>query len=183
MQTSHETPHETPREMKSYAGPRTEQYSGPHAGADRGLSVPRLARRERGRPSLPAVMMEDMSPPARVPPGWPPGVLPMGAAGWEASAGAWLIDQCPPDYRGHAVWRRYPQALAWVAGLHVSAELEAMREAFRRVRVELSEQVDPEVVMEARHALEAEGLRLRAVQRGVELVSAALRGEVYVPRL
>ena len=117
------------------------------------------------------------------PPGWPPQVLPPGSRGWEASAGLWLIDQCPADYRAYAVWRRHPVALAWVASLHVAAQLDAMRQAFRAVRVELGDDLDPEAVAAARHAIEAEGLRLRAVQRGVGLVLEALRGEIYVPRL
>ena len=95
----------------------------------------------------------------------------------------WLIDQCPADYRAYAVWRRHPVALAWVASLHVAAQLDAMRQAFRAVRVELGDDLDPEAVAAARHAIEAEGLRLRAVQRGVGLVLEAMRGEVYVPRL
>lgn len=128
-------------------------------------------------------MLSEKRPSAVTPPGWPPQVQPPGTQGWEASAGLWLIDQCPADYRAYAVWRRHPVALAWVASLHVAAQLEAMREAFRTVRVELADEVDPEAVAAARHAIETEGLRLRAVQRGIVLVLDAMRGEVYVPKL
>lgn len=108
---------------------------------------------------------------------------PPGTQGWEASAGLWLIDQCPADYRSYEVWRRHPVALAWVASLHVAAQLQAMRQAFRTVRVDLADDLDPETVAAARHAIEAEGLRLRAAQRGIDLVLEAMRGEIYVPKL
>ena len=42
---------------------------------------------------------------AVVPPGWPRRVLPPAVPGWEESAGAWLLDLCPPDYRGYPVLR------------------------------------------------------------------------------
>mgnify|MGYP006143897815 CR=1 FL=1 len=35
---------------------------------------------------------------------------------------SWLLDHCPPDYRGYAGWRRYPVALAWVATRHIEAQ-------------------------------------------------------------
>ena len=40
---------------------------------------------------------------AVAPPGWPRSVRPPGVPGWEESAAAWLLDQCPPEYRGIAV--------------------------------------------------------------------------------
>jgi hypothetical protein len=43
--------------------------------------------------------------------------------------------------------------------------------------------VGAEVVSELLSTLEEEGARLLAVEREVGLVSAALRGEAYVPRL
>lgn len=154
---------------------RGDAGGGPQEAA---LSVSRLVDRgpdrRRSRPPVDT---------GATPPGWPPQVLPPGVCGWQASAGLWLIDQCPADYRAYAVWRRHPVALAWVASLHVAAQLEAMRQAFRTVRVELADDVDPETVTAARHAIEAEGLRLRATQRGIGLVLEAMRGEVYVPKL
>ena len=44
-------------------------------------------------------------------------------------ATSWLLDHCPPDYRGYAGWRKHPVALAWVATRHIDAQLEAMRGA------------------------------------------------------
>ena len=148
------------------------------------VSVSRLVERgpdrRRARAAVPPVVARVSSV---TPAGWPVQVQPPGTQGWEASAGFWLIDLCPADYRSYAVWRRHPVALAWVASLHVAAQLEAMRQAFRTVRVELADDLDPETVAAARHAIEAEGLRLRAAQRGIDLILEAMRGEVYVPKL
>lgn len=118
-----------------------------------------------------------------VPPGWPRPVLPAGAPGWQKSATAWLLDHCPADYRAHAAWRKYPIALAWVTIRHVEAQLEAMRAAYREVRVDLADLVTPEALPEVLAALEAEGVRLRAAARAAELLYDALQGKEYVPRL
>ncbi|WP_040160720.1 hypothetical protein [Mobilicoccus massiliensis] len=120
---------------------------------------------------------------AAVPPGWPPEVPPPSAGGWEQTAVAWLLDQCPADHRGQPVWRRHPVALAWVATHHVEAQVEAMRTCYRTARVGLADHLEPEAMPEVLAALEAEGLRLRAVSRAVSLVADALRGKTYVPRL
>lgn len=81
------------------------------------------------------------------------------------------------------MWRRQPVALAWIARHHVDAQVEAMRTCYRTARVGLGDHLEPEVIPEVLAALEAEGLRLRAVARATELVSDALRGKTYVPRL
>lgn len=120
---------------------------------------------------------------SRVPPGWPAQVLPTGAAGWEDTATEWLLDQCPADHRGQPIWRRQPIALAWIARHHVQAQVEAMRTCYRTARVGLSEHIGPDSMPQVLTALEAEGLRLRAVARATELVEDALRGKTYVPRL
>ncbi|WP_284303570.1 hypothetical protein [Mobilicoccus caccae] len=120
---------------------------------------------------------------SRTPPGWPVGVPPAGTPGWEQAATEWLLDQCPADHRGQPVWRRQPVALAWIARHHVDAQVEAMRTCYRTARVGLGDHLEPEVIPEVLAALEAEGLRLRAVARATELVSDALRGKTYVPRL
>ena len=53
------------------------------------------------------------------PPGWPRGVRPPGAPGWEHTAVAWLLDICPPEYRSYPVLRRRDVVLARFAVLHV----------------------------------------------------------------
>ena len=83
---------------------------------------------------------------------------------------SWLLDHCPSDYRGYAAW-------------HIDAQLEAMRQDYREVRVELGDLVSTEALTEIQSDLEAEGLRLRASARGAQLLYDALQGKRYVPRL
>ena len=54
----------------------------------------------------------NMSTSAYVPPGWPSQVRPPGASGWEATAIAYLLDCCPPDFRAYRVLRNHPIVLA-----------------------------------------------------------------------
>lgn len=117
------------------------------------------------------------------PPGWPDRVPPPGVRGWQPAVASWLLDLCPPDYRGHAVLRRHPVALAWLAELHVQAQVEAMRQAYRTVRVDLAEVLPDGTIDALLVCLEHEGLRLRAAQRSIVLVREALDGNVFVERL
>ena len=123
------------------------------------------------------------SRPRSGPPGWPASVPPPEADGWRAPATSWLLDHCPADYRRYAAWRRHPVALAWVAVRHLDAQLEAMRTAYREVRVDLGEEIGPEAVADVLEDLEAEGVRLLAARRGAGLVLEAMQGNRFVPRL
>jgi hypothetical protein len=118
-----------------------------------------------------------------VPPGWPPDVLPPQAPDWERSAVAWLFDLCPPDYRAHEVLRRHPVVLARFAAQHVAAGVQAARDGLRTVRDELRGVVTPEVVEAAIAAYDREGRRLVAAGKQVDLVTEALSGKRWVPRL
>ncbi|MFF5323963.1 hypothetical protein ACFY2Y_09565 [Janibacter hoylei] len=117
------------------------------------------------------------------PPGWPDRVPPPAVRGWQPAAVSWLLDLCPPDYRGHAVLRRHPAALAWLADLHVAAQVDAMRQAYRTVRVDLAESLPEGTIDALLVALEHEGLRLRSAQRSILLIREALDGSVFVDRL
>ena len=124
------------------------------------------------------------SPPTgAVPPGWPPLVPPPESVGWQVPAVSWLLDFCPADYRLYAGWRRQPVALAWVVTRHIDAQLVAMRQAYREVRVELGELLTSEGLAQVLADLEAEGIRLLAARRSAGLVYDALQGKRYVPRL
>lgn len=96
---------------------------------------------------------------------------------------SWLLDFCPADYRQYASWRRQPVALAWLATRHIDAQLVAMRQAYRDVRVELGDHLTSEALAEVLADLEAEGVRLLAARRSAGLVHDALQGKRYVPRL
>jgi hypothetical protein len=66
---------------------------------------------------------------------------------------------------------------------HLDAQLEAMRTAYREVRVDLGEEIGPEAVADVLEDLEAEGVRLLAARRGAGLVLEAMQGHRFVPRL
>ena len=95
----------------------------------------------------------------------------------------WMLDQCPPDYRAYAGWRRHPIALAWLTLRHVDGQAAALREAYREARVEIGPHVTPDALTEILAEIEAEGLRLVAASRAARLVHEALQGKVFAPRL
>ena len=123
------------------------------------------------------------APTGHTPPGWPPGVPPAHTPGWEERAVLWLLDQCPPDYRAYAGWRRHPIALAWLAGRHIDGQVVAMREAWREARVAIGPHVPAEALAEILGHIEAEGIRLLAASRSARLLHEALQGKVFAPRL
>ena len=93
---------------------------------------------------------------AVAPPGWPAEVRPPAVEGWERSAGPWLLDICPPEFRGYAVLRRHTVVLARFAAVHTEASLEASRRALGDVRTSLRDFVEPETVERAVQAWERE---------------------------
>lgn len=117
------------------------------------------------------------------PPGWPKGLPPPGTEAFGERVVAWLLDLAPPEFRGHEVFRRHPQVLAWAVQHYVVAALEASRAAYSSARADLTQAVTPEIVAETLRALEFEGVRLATVQRQVALVSDALAGASWRPRL
>ena len=134
-------------------------------------------------PSRPPVRLRGGAAPGAAPRGWPQDVPPPGAEGWERRAASWLLDACPPDYRGHGVLVRQPRVLARLAVLHSGAQLDGLRRAVATLRADLSGAVGPRVVDEALDALEAERLRLLAVEEGALLLEQALSGARVVPSL
>lgn len=121
--------------------------------------------------------------PAELPPHWPTRVQPPGTPDWERSAVSWLYDYVPSEYRAYEVLRRYPVLLARLAGEQVEASLQAARGGWRTARSDLRDELPPEAMEAAMQAYEREGHRLTELRRAVAVVSAALRGETWVPRL
>lgn len=123
-----------------------------------------------------------MSAAPALPPGWPEPVLPPQAPDWERSAVAWLLDQCPPDYRAYDVLRRHPRVLGRFAAAHLDGAIAATEQGLRTVRTDLGD-LPVDVVEAAVSAFDRERHRLRTARHAVDLVERALRGETWVPRL
>ena len=117
------------------------------------------------------------------PPGWPPQVRPPGAPAWEQTAAAWLLDVCPPEYRGYPVLRNHAVVLARFALLHVEGGQAAVRRGLSEARGVLRAVAGPDTVDAAVVAWQAEEARLSAERRAVALVEEALRGRRFVARL
>ena len=120
---------------------------------------------------------------AVAPPGWPAGVRPPDAPGWERSAVAWLLDQCPPEYRGYAVLRGHAVVLARFTMLHLAGAQEATNRGLSEARSVLRDVADDAVVEAAVEALLRESARLSGVRRSAGLVEEALRGRRFRLRL
>lgn len=118
-----------------------------------------------------------------VPPGWPRAVPDPDSPDFSDRVVAWLLDLCPADYRGHAVFRRHPVILARLANLHAHATLEAARSAYAGTRRDLAGRVPPEAIEESLIALSREGARLAAQVREVGLVEESLQGRRWRPRM
>ena len=117
------------------------------------------------------------------PPGWPSQVRAPGAPDWERTAAAWLLDVCPPEYRGYPVLRNHEVVLARFALLHVEAMQAAVRRGLSEARGVLRGVAGPDTVEAAILTWQAEEARLTAERRAVGLVEEALRGRRFVARL
>lgn len=122
------------------------------------------------------------------PTGWPAEVPDPSAPGWERHAVAWLFDQCPPDYRGYDVFRRFPIVLAHVAKGSLAAAVDAAETGVRTIRHDLrgavdQQAVDQQAVDQAVAAYEHERHRLRKASVAAELIWRAFRGERWTERL
>jgi hypothetical protein len=120
---------------------------------------------------------------AYLPVGWPTGVHPPGTKGFEETAVKWLLDVVPADYRVHGVLMRHPVALATLARHHIDACVTGARTAYRTARAELGQDLPPSAVAAVLAVYQAEGTRLVATAKAVDLVCRALHGEAFVPQL
>ena len=110
-----------------------------------------------------------------MPRGWPASVSTPGTPHWEASAAAWLLEMFP-DYRAYRGMCEHPAVLAFTARHILTGAVEGARQGYRLTRGELGPVVPPPAIGTALNELRAEGQRLSAVLRSVELVEQALRG-------
>lgn len=125
------------------------------------------------------------TPPERAvrPPGWPAPVRAPDAPDWEATATAWLLDLCPPEYRTYPALRRHAVVLARFAVLHVEACQAAVDRGLSEARGGLREVAESSVVDAAVETWHRESARLLGVRRAAGLVEEALRGRRFVQRL
>lgn len=121
--------------------------------------------------------------PAYAPPGWPAEVRAPGSPGWEPSAVSWLLDICPPEYRGYPALRRHPVLLARFGVLHVEASQAAVDRGLSEARGQLRDVASRDEIAEGLRIWEYEKARLLGVRRAVGLVEDALRGRRYVAQL
>jgi hypothetical protein len=117
------------------------------------------------------------------PPGWPEVVRPPGAQDWDAQAVAYLLDCCPADFRSYPVLRRHPMVLAAFARHSVWGQRRAATDGVSMARSDLEQRVEHRVIDEALDAWQSEIARLARVERSVDLLSRALAGERFAPRL
>ena len=108
-----------------------------------------------------------------LPPGWPRSVPPPVGEGWVVDAVKWLLDQCPPEYRGYPVLRRHPVVLAVFTSAHVAALRGAAADGLAGVRPALAGQ-DPRTVEAAVAVLATEQARLELLGRAVAAVRDAV---------
>jgi hypothetical protein len=106
-----------------------------------------------------------------------------GSPEWEGTAVNWLLDVCPPEYRGYAALRRHPVVLARFAVLHVEASQAAVNRGLSEGRGVLRDVAGESEVAAALEVWEREAARLIGVRRAVGLVEEALRGRRYVARM
>ena len=80
-----------------------------------------------------------------------------------------------PELSQYAALQQHPLVLAFLARHILTGAVEGARQGYRTTRGELRELVPPPVIAAALAGLRAEGTRLSAALRAVELVEGALR--------
>ena len=94
---------------------------------------------------------------------------------------AYLLDQCPADFRGYRVLRNHPLVLVQFAEHFVEGQCGAVANGLAAVRTGLRGQVRPDVVEAAAEVWLEQGAALMRTRRSVGLVGEALRGRSFVP--
>lgn len=120
---------------------------------------------------------------AYLPPEWPKEVPHPASPAFTSRITAWLLDLCPPDFRGEPVLIRNPVVLVRLAHRAVAAQGRGVDLALAGVRAELSSVVSESVIEDTVQALLRERERLVRTRRGVVLVEHVLRGGDFTERL
>lgn len=113
-------------------------------------------------------------------PSWPREVQQPGTPRWEASAGRWLLQHVPGEWRSDPKRMRLyyatPLLLARGAWYLIGGYIEGQRNAMAKARVECADEVEPPQLEELMAAYKAEIGRLTQLQQQVWTVGQALRG-------
>lgn len=120
---------------------------------------------------------------AYLPPEWPENLPHPASPAFTSRVTAWLLDLCPPEYRGEPVLVRHPVVLVRLAHRSIAAHGRGVDLALGGVRAELAGVVPEAVVEETVQALLRERQRLVRSRRGVVLVEHVLRGGDFTERL
>lgn len=121
--------------------------------------------------------------PLATPPGWPIDLPPPQADQFGDKVVAWLLDRAPGQWRGHAVLRRHPRALAQLVSDHLGAELAGLRQSYASARRLLGDVVPADEMPELLAAIEAQGSWTTEALRQVDQVREALAGRQWRARL
>ena len=128
-------------------------------------------------------IVQIMSAPAYVPPGWPAQVRPTRRSDWlGGDSHRYLLDCCPPDFRAYRVLRNHPVVAGTVPRHFVNGQHEASQRGLAAVRTSISEHVDAAVVEAATRAWLEQGLGSPAPAEPW-LIGEALQGQVFVRKL
>ncbi|WP_037599547.1 hypothetical protein [Streptacidiphilus rugosus] len=119
------------------------------------------------------------------PAGWPERVPAPGTPDWEIAASKWLIDQCPGAWReglSGQVHRKHTLMLARDTRYLINAQIQGLRDAYSRARVELGDHYEPQQIEEQLAMYAEEGQRLKDRVKAVQPVEDALTGVRWIPR-
>lgn len=111
-----------------------------------------------------------------LPPAWPAEVGHPAEPQFVRRAVAWLLDCCPGDYRGFAVLRQHPPALARLAVRSVAARGRGVDDTIAAVRAELTDAVPAAALEDVLAMLAAERAYCQRTLAELRLVEHALRG-------
>lgn len=118
-----------------------------------------------------------------LPPGWPEQVPSPADPGFEPRAREFLLDLCPPEYRGYPPLSRHLLLLVRLTARQLAAQRVGTETATASLRADLAGYLPVAVVEEGLGTLRAEQYRLERQMAQVSLLEQAMRGRRFVPRL
>lgn len=118
-----------------------------------------------------------------LPPQWPDGVPELDHPQFEVRARNFLLDLCPPEYRGYPELSRHLLLLVRLAARQLAAQRVGTENATAALRADLTDFVGVDVVDDGLRILRAELYRLEEQMARVAVLEQALRGRRFTRRL